>query len=298
MDTNKAKKLKVMNQLVEGHELTTQLQQLVSQPGSGLGPAEDLVAKILGSFNNSISILDTFEPISSSFSSLAAVEGSQNASCDNDGKFEDSGDSRKRLGPVKGKRGCYKRKKRSETWTKESTILEDAFSWRKYGQKEILNAKFPRSYFRCTHKYTKGCKATKQVQKVELDPKMFSITYIGNHTCNTNAETPKSKTCDHHDEIFMDSEEHKSPSLTTSMKEEEENHHHHGSSTENELSLVWPEMVFEEDYHQQAIYVNGETSTSINDLGSPDHLVFGAGGDFGFIENEHFSIFSSCSNLS
>lgn len=103
MDTNKAIKLKVMDQLVEGHEFTTQLQQLFSQSGSGLGPAEDLVAKILGSFNKTISVLDSFEPISS-------VEVSQNASCDNDGKFEDSGDSRKRLGPVKGKRGCYKRK--------------------------------------------------------------------------------------------------------------------------------------------------------------------------------------------
>lgn len=294
MDTNKAKKLKVMNQLVEGHDLTTQLQQLLSQPGSGL---EDLVAKILVCFNNTISVLDTFEPISSS-SSLAAVEGSQNATCDNDGKFEDSGDSRKRLGPVKGKRGCYKRKKRSETCTIESTILEDAFSWRKYGQKEILNAKFPRSYFRCTHKYTQGCKATKQVQKVELEPKMFSITYIGNHTCNTNAETPKSKTCDHHDEIFMDSEDHKSPSLSTSMKEEDNPHRHHGSSTENDLSLVWPEMVFEEDYHHQASYVNGKTSTSIDVLGSQDLMVFGGGGDFEFSENEHFSIFSSCSNLS
>ncbi|KAL1191476.1 putative WRKY transcription factor 70 [Cardamine amara subsp. amara] len=288
--TNKAMKLKVMDRLVEGHEFATQLQQLLSQPESGLGPAVDLVAKVLGSFNNSISVLDSFEPISSS-SSLAAVEGSQNASCDNDGKFEDSGDSRKRLGPVKGKRGCYKRKKRSETWTVESTRLDDEFSWRKYGQKEILNAKFPRSYFRCTHKYTQGCKATKQVQKVELEPRMFNITYIGNHTCKTNTETPKIKTCDHHDEIIMDSDEHKSPSLTTSMKEEEENHHHHGSSIENDvdLSLVWPEMVFEEDHHHhhQAIRV----------LGSPDLSVFGPGSDFGFSENEQFSIFDGCSNL-
>lgn len=159
---------------------------------------------------------------------------------------------------------------------------------------------FCRSYFRCTHKYTQGCKATKQVQKVELEPRMFSITYIGTHTCNTNAETPKIKACDHHDEIIMDSEEHKSPSLTTSMKEEEENHHHHGSSTENDLSLVWPEIVFEEDHHHhhQAMHVCGETSTSINVLGSLDLMVFGAGGDFEFSENEHFSIFSSCSNLS
>ncbi|XP_009104000.1 probable WRKY transcription factor 70 isoform X1 [Brassica rapa] len=234
---NKAIKLKVRDQLLQGHEMTTKVQQLLSQDGSDLGPAKDLVEKILGSFNDIISALDSFEPISPS-ALVTAVEGSQNASCDNDGKLEDSGDSHKKLGPVKGKRGCYKRK----------------------------------SYFRCTHKYTQGCKATKQVQKLESEPRMFSITYIGNHTCNTNEVTPKIKPCIHHDEIITDSEEIQSPSLMTSMKEEEENHHH-GSSTESDLQLVWQEMlVFEEEHHHhhEAVYGCGETSTSINGLDSAD----------------------------
>ncbi|CAN6934943.1 unnamed protein product [Brassica oleracea] len=268
---NKAIKLKVRDQLLQCHEMTTKVQQLLSQDGSDLGPAKDLVEKILGSISDTISALDSFEPISPSYL-VTAAEGSQNASCDNDGKLEDSGDSQKRLGPVKGKRGCYKRKKKSETWTVESTVLEDTFSWRKYGQKQILNAKFPRSYFRCTHKYTQGCKATKQVQKLESEPRMFSITYIGNHTCNTNEVTPKIKPCIHHDEIITDSEEIQSPSLMTSMKEEEENHHH-GSSTESDLQLVWQEMlVFAEEHHHhhEAVYGCGETSTSINGLDSAD----------------------------
>ncbi|CAH8307008.1 unnamed protein product [Eruca vesicaria subsp. sativa] len=269
---NKAIKLKVMDQLVQGHEMTTKVQQLLSQHGSAsLSPAKDLVEKILGFINDTISTLDSFEPSSPS-ALVTTIEGSQNASCDNDGKLEDSGDSQKRLGPVKGKRGCYKRKKKSETWTVESTILEDTFSWRKYGQKQILNAKFPRSYFRCTHKYTQGCKATKQVQKLESEPRLFSITYIGNHTCNTNEVTPIIKPCIHHDVILMDSEELKSPSLTTSMKEEEENHHH-GSSTESDMQLVWQEMlVFEEEHHphHEAVYGCGGTSASINGFDSAD----------------------------
>ncbi|CAN8279605.1 unnamed protein product [Cochlearia groenlandica] len=276
---NKAIKLKLKNQLAQGHELTTKLQQVHSQFGSGLGLADDLVVRILESFNEAISTLGSFELSSSSSSSLADVEGSQNASCD--GKFEDSGDSsRKSLGPVKGKRGCYKRKKRSETLSIESTVLEDTFSWRKYGQKEILNTKFPRSYFRCTHKYTKGCKATKQVQKLELEPGMFNITYIGNHTCNnTNEVNPNNKPCTHndhdHDEIIMDDEEIKSPSLTSSMKkeeeEEEENHDDHGSPTLNDLQLVWQEILeFEEDHqhhhhhHHEGIYGYDETNASMN----------------------------------
>ena len=106
---NKAIKLKVRDQLLQCHEMTTKVQQLLSQDGSDLGPAKDLVEKILGSISDTISALDSFEPISPSYL-VTAAEGSQNASCDNDGKLEDSGDSRKRLGPVKGKRGCYKRK--------------------------------------------------------------------------------------------------------------------------------------------------------------------------------------------
>ena len=35
-------------------------------------------------------------------------------------------------------------RKNSETWTAVSSTIEDGHAWRKYGQKEILNAKFPR----------------------------------------------------------------------------------------------------------------------------------------------------------
>ncbi|GAA0151442.1 hypothetical protein LIER_37289 [Lithospermum erythrorhizon] len=40
-----------------------------------------------------------------------------------------------------------------------------------------------RAYYRCTHKYTRACGATKQVQKTEDDPLIFEVTYRGNHTC-------------------------------------------------------------------------------------------------------------------
>ncbi|GJN18187.1 hypothetical protein PR202_gb05322 [Eleusine coracana subsp. coracana] len=110
------------------------------------------------------------------------------------------------------------------------TPLDDGLSWRKYGQKDILNAKYPRSvsaappppplaflravlyfsfsvreaavrtsddpddlltwvdlsrraYFRCTHRHTQGCQASKQVQRVDGDPLLFDVVYHGNHTC-------------------------------------------------------------------------------------------------------------------
>ncbi|KAL0560275.1 hypothetical protein IC582_000675 [Cucumis melo] len=60
----------------------------------------------------------------------------------------------------------------------------DGFSWRKYGQKDILGSQFPRGYFRCSHRFTQGCLATKQVQKSDNDPTIYDVTYRGRHTCN------------------------------------------------------------------------------------------------------------------
>ncbi|CAN6162273.1 unnamed protein product [Urochloa humidicola] len=60
---------------------------------------------------------------------------------------------------------------------------DDGHSWRKYGQKEILGAKYPRGYYRCTHRHSQGCAATKQVQRADEDPTLFDVIYIGDHTC-------------------------------------------------------------------------------------------------------------------
>ncbi|CAN6337289.1 unnamed protein product [Urochloa humidicola] len=60
---------------------------------------------------------------------------------------------------------------------------QDGFLWRKYGQKDILNSKYPREYFRCTYKYNKGCMARRQVQQSEDDPSFYVVAYFGEHTC-------------------------------------------------------------------------------------------------------------------
>nr|XP_034588207.1 probable WRKY transcription factor 30 isoform X1 [Setaria viridis]TKW25783.1 hypothetical protein SEVIR_3G141700v2 [Setaria viridis] len=61
--------------------------------------------------------------------------------------------------------------------------LDDGISWRKYGQKDILGAKYPRAYFRCTHRHTQGCAATKHVQRAAGDPLLYDVVYHGAHTC-------------------------------------------------------------------------------------------------------------------
>nr|GEX03414.1 probable WRKY transcription factor 70 [Tanacetum cinerariifolium] len=45
---------------------------------------------------------------------------------------------------TKERRGCYKRRKILDSRKEVSGTIGDGYSWRKYGQKEILNCKFPR----------------------------------------------------------------------------------------------------------------------------------------------------------
>ncbi|XP_054825436.1 probable WRKY transcription factor 41 [Prosopis cineraria] len=97
-----------------------------------------------------------------------------------------------------------KKRKMMPTWMEQvrsssETALEgphdDGFSWRKYGQKDILGAKYPRSYYRCTFRKTQNCWATKQIQRSDEDPTVFDITYRGRHTCslgNNSVQPPKS----------------------------------------------------------------------------------------------------------
>ncbi|KAL6530388.1 DNA binding domain [Orobanche hederae] len=64
---------------------------------------------------------------------------------------------------------------------------EDGYTWRKYGQKEILGSTYPRSYYRCTHQKFYGCPAKKQVQRLEDDPFTFEVTYQGAHACHVSS---------------------------------------------------------------------------------------------------------------
>ncbi|KVH08615.1 DNA-binding WRKY, partial [Cynara cardunculus var. scolymus] len=61
--------------------------------------------------------------------------------------------------------------------------LDDGYVWRKYGEKKILNSKYPRQYYRCNSKILHNCYATKQVERSTKDPSFFIVAYSGNHTC-------------------------------------------------------------------------------------------------------------------
>ncbi|XP_057971061.1 WRKY DNA-binding transcription factor 70 [Malania oleifera] len=186
---------RAMKELLRGQRFTEELQHLLrTPPGQGGLPApsaEDLVKKICRSFSDSLLFLSSgeSEEVSQQVPKNYACLDSSSA----DGrKYEESGESWKGL-TLKDRRGCYKRRKSStQTWTKTiSTPVDDGHAWRKYGQKVILNAKHPRNYYRCTHKFDQGCQATKQVQQIEDNPSVYQITYNGHHTCKNPHKTPQ-----------------------------------------------------------------------------------------------------------
>uniref|UniRef100_A0A0E0GM12 WRKY domain-containing protein n=1 Tax=Oryza nivara TaxID=4536 RepID=A0A0E0GM12_ORYNI len=87
-------------------------------------------------------------------------------------------------GRTRRRRGGGSRSGRGRSSNKRvAATLEDGHVWRKYGQKDIQNSPYPRSYYRCTHKLDQGCGARRQTQRCEADPSNYDITYYGEHTC-------------------------------------------------------------------------------------------------------------------
>ncbi|KAK4797008.1 hypothetical protein SAY86_029334 [Trapa natans] len=148
-----------------------------------LATAADLLREVLQSFDSTLLSLN-YDGVSQVDAPLAGYRGGAV-------KPEESEESGK-SSVTRGRRGCYKRRKSSNSMVMVSNNpSDDGHQWRKYGQKSILNTEFPRNYFRCTHKTDQGCQATKQVQKISNGPPMYQTTYYGHHTCRSPMRAPQ-----------------------------------------------------------------------------------------------------------
>ncbi|XP_061356062.1 probable WRKY transcription factor 70 [Gastrolobium bilobum] len=190
-----AKKKKLIRELLQGQEYATKLKLLLQEHvgADGSLSAKELVANVLRSFAETLSVMTCSEDeVADQNLVNSGEDGSQVAASTNDLRSEVSTESRKRSFPAtKDRRGSYKRRKTELTRTVVSQTTDDEHAWRKYGQKDILNCKFPRSYFRCTRKYDQCCRATKQVQRIQDNPDMYQITYIDFHTCKDTLKPPQ-----------------------------------------------------------------------------------------------------------
>ncbi|XP_044493501.1 probable WRKY transcription factor 70 [Mangifera indica] len=189
-------------ELVKGRDFALQLRDLVHSNNNNVSVSlqqrinQDLVLNILNSFTNTLSILKRSNGESDEVSQVPTpTHFTRDA--DVPLKSEDSEGSSKTTSTIKDRRGCYKRRRYSDSFTKETpTLVDDGHAWRKYGQKVILNAKYPRNYFRCTHKLDQGCQATKQVQQTEDNPPLYRSTYYGHHTCKNLLKASVQLLCD------------------------------------------------------------------------------------------------------
>ncbi|XP_020265369.1 probable WRKY transcription factor 38 [Asparagus officinalis] len=76
------------------------------------------------------------------------------------------------------------KRRRLDSWNILTTVPHnDGYQWRKYGQKNISNSTFPRSYYKCVHHKERGCPAKKIVQQKSGNTPKFDVTYNLQHTC-------------------------------------------------------------------------------------------------------------------
>uniref|UniRef100_A0A0E0C5I9 WRKY domain-containing protein n=1 Tax=Oryza meridionalis TaxID=40149 RepID=A0A0E0C5I9_9ORYZ len=154
-----------------------------------------LVSGLLSSIDRSISIARSCcaEAAAGRLTQPAGAAPESPPSADGSAGSDHGADSRCRANAA----GTCKKRKTLPKWSKQVKVrsvqdvgpLDDGFSWRKYGQKDILGAKYPRAYFRCTHRHTQGCHASKQVQRADGDPLLFDVVYHGDHTCAHGARS-------------------------------------------------------------------------------------------------------------
>ncbi|KAI3904783.1 hypothetical protein MKX01_006893 [Papaver californicum] len=164
----------VFKELSQAKELLKQLESNLHAAATST-TAKLLLPKILSSFENTLSNYGIRDGCNYPFDSPPSVDGSPRSDYKSDLIGSPS-----------------KKRKTLPKWTEQVPVcehtglegpLDDGYSWRKYEQKDILGATYPRGYYRCTHSNAQGCIARKQVQRSDEDPSMFSVTYRGRHTC-------------------------------------------------------------------------------------------------------------------
>ncbi|KAJ7962542.1 WRKY transcription factor [Quillaja saponaria] len=177
--------MKLISEMNQGKELANQLRNHLHPSSSSNQTREFLVEKILSTYEKALSILKWESNMVESKPIVSSITDSPCSFSNGSPRSEVSDQDCK-------PKDVYKKRKTLPCWTEQVKVcsgtglegpLDDGYNWRKYGQKDILGANFPRGYYRCTHRNTQGCVATKQVQRSDKDPTIFEVTYRGRHTC-------------------------------------------------------------------------------------------------------------------
>ncbi|CAN1178169.1 Probable WRKY transcription factor 41 [Linum perenne] len=194
----------LVNELIQGMEVAKQLRFHLKETFA-VEAADSLVQRILSSYEKALMILNWSEPMGQPPQAVS-VRGTAATPAAGSGVPGSplSGNGSPRSEAFDGTKDnqvpddASKKRKTVARWTDHVRIssenrlegpVDDGYSWRKYGQKDILEAKYPRSYYRCTYRSTQNCWAVKQVQRSDEDPTIFEVTYRGTHTCTYGQQT-------------------------------------------------------------------------------------------------------------
>ncbi|XP_027338921.1 probable WRKY transcription factor 53 [Abrus precatorius] len=214
---NKGDPKSIIYELLQGLELARQLQVYLHMPSSSQETRELLIQKIISTFEKALEMVNWKGPVgeSSQQPSGVAIRMSDSPLSGSPRSEDSDKDLKDQDHNISKKRNTLPR------WTKQIRVkpgvgvegpLDDGYSWRKYGQKDILGAMYPRGYYRCTHRNVQGCLATKQVQRSDEDPTVFEITYRGKHTCTVASNVGSSSS----------PLENQEPSLNTNPQEQQQ----------------------------------------------------------------------------
>lgn len=194
----------LINELCQGIQMAKQLKGNFNSPES----RDILIQNILATYDNALFVLKSGESeqreSTDQFPATSPPESSITISSPQSVRSEFKQPFLKQQSP----NVISKKRKVSTIWEDQLKMctddglegsVDDGYSWRKYGQKDILGSKFPRSYCRCTYRKAEKCLATKQVQRTDANPTIFDITYKGKHTCNHHAHLAESPSPEKHD---------------------------------------------------------------------------------------------------
>ncbi|XP_010538825.1 PREDICTED: probable WRKY transcription factor 53 isoform X2 [Tarenaya hassleriana] len=194
----------LISELIHGMEAAKQLRSQIGESPASAPVAETneiLVRRIVTSYEKALLMLNwSRSPPVQPITPAATVSPVKNpgiipespASLNESPRSEEILDGGSKESNLQGYNFNSKKRKMMPKWTEQVRISpergldgpqDDGYNWRKYGQKDILGARFPRSYYRCTYRNTQNCLATKQVQRSDGDPTVFEVTYRGTHTC-------------------------------------------------------------------------------------------------------------------
>ncbi|CAH8269654.1 unnamed protein product [Arabidopsis lyrata] len=163
---------KAMEKLLLGHGCANQLLIMDHTESDSSMEREDLAKSVLHCFSDALSILiDTNDH---------QDEQSNNSSPQDSSPVLES--ARKQL-HKRGRKTSMAESSDYHRHESSTPIYHDGFLWRKYGQKQIKESEYQRSYYKCAYTKDQNCEAKKQVQKIQHNPPLYSTTYFGQHTC-------------------------------------------------------------------------------------------------------------------